>query len=159
MIFCSCGSLLAYDDCCGAYISGKRSPLTAELLMRSRYCAYVMSAIDYLYESTHPDMRRDFNFAATSDWAKQSVWMGLEILKTGAGGPLENTGSVEFIARYRTDLELQMHHEVSIFKRMNGRWYYYSGTFPQTGTSATRRNAPCPCGSGLKYKKCCAAKK
>jgi SEC-C motif len=29
---------------------------------------------------------------------------------------------------------------------------------PQTGPSTTGRNDPCPCGSGRKYKHCCAPK-
>ena len=29
---------------------------------------------------------------------------------------------------------------------------------PQTGPSTTGRNDPCPCGSGRKYKHCCASK-
>ncbi|MGA3323742.1 MAG: UPF0149 family protein [Terriglobia bacterium] len=32
-------------------------------------------------------------------------------------------------------------------------------SFPLGGSSKVRRNAPCPCGSGKKFKKCCGARK
>ena len=40
-------------------------------------------------------------------------------------------------------------HERSRFARVDGRWIYVDGA-----TLAPPRNAPCPCGSGDKLKRC-----
>ena len=124
--------------------------------MRSRYSAYVKVEVDYLRETLHPEHRSDFDPKTTREWAKQSEWLGLEI-RGARGGPDDKTGEVEFIARYRQGGSELVHHEVSSFKRIDGRWYFLSGRIiPQQG--AVYQNDPCPCGSGKKYKRCCGAK-
>ncbi|MGY9002959.1 MAG: SEC-C metal-binding domain-containing protein, partial [Rhodospirillales bacterium] len=49
----------------------------------------------------------------------------------------------------------------SDFKREEGQWMYIDGVInPRVETRRVQkvgRNDPCPCGSGKKYKKCCAA--
>jgi len=37
---CPCGSQEIFASCCEPYLSGDKIPLTAEILMRSRYTAY-----------------------------------------------------------------------------------------------------------------------
>ena len=56
MATCHCGSGKPYVKCCEPYINGEPAP-TAEALMRSRYSAYVVGAVDYLGETLHPDHR------------------------------------------------------------------------------------------------------
>ena len=52
-----------------------------------------------------------------------------------------------------------LHHEVSVFKKINNEWKYVAGeVIPTTITrvgAKVGRNDPCPCGSGKKYKQCC----
>ncbi|MGI9280290.1 MAG: SEC-C metal-binding domain-containing protein [Endozoicomonas sp.] len=50
-----------------------------------------------------------------------------------------------------TDQE-EAHHECSDFIKEQGRWYFI---YPGIPAKLPGRNAPCPCGSGKKYKKCC----
>ncbi len=45
------------------------------------------------------------------------------------------------------------HRECSAFVQHAGRWYFIDPTVPLKAG----RNDPCPCGSGEKFKKCCAA--
>ncbi|MDR1126989.1 MAG: SEC-C domain-containing protein, partial [Treponema sp.] len=45
---CPCGSGKQYTDCCEPFILGVQKPLTAEALMRSRYTAYTVHAVDYI---------------------------------------------------------------------------------------------------------------
>ena len=152
---CPCGNE-SYERCCKPFHSGQSTPDTAEGLMRSRYSAFVKKEIDYLETSLHPSHRADFDKQATSDWARQSEWLGLKILNA-KGGPDDKTGEVEFIATYRQNAVDRSHHEVSTFKRIDGRWYYVSGRVtPEPGT--VFQNDPCPCGSRKKYKRCCGAK-
>ncbi len=160
MTACHCGSGLAYADCCGPFIAGERPAPTAEALMRSRYSAYVVEAIDYLGETLHPEHRSDWDRAATARWAAASQWLGLEVVATEAGGPDEETGMVEFIARFTENGQPRRHHERSRFERVDGRWYYVDGEIPKPQTQRKEgprvgRNDPCPCGSGKKFKKCC----
>jgi len=160
---CPCGSGRSYETCCEPIIAGTPAP-TAEALMRSRYTAYVKHAFDYLRDSLSAQQQQDFSAAETKRWAEQSEWLGLKILRTENGGPDDQTGIVEFSARYRVGDEEHEHVETALFGRESGRWVY---TGHQPAPSATvrydkpqpGRNDPCPCGSGKKYKKCCGAGK
>ncbi|MEJ2695216.1 MAG: YchJ family protein [Candidatus Sulfobium sp.] len=157
---CPCGSGMPFADCCGPVIEGQRHALTAEQLMRSRYSAYVKGRIEYLRTSLHPDHRQDFDEKNTREWAESSEWHGMEIVETKYGGPEDAEGKVEFIVSFTQNGKRMTHHELGSFSKVDGTWYFQSGeavspkpvvrTAPKTG-----RNEPCPCGSGLKFKKCC----
>ncbi len=86
MSLCPCGSNNAFDDCCAPLLSGEKHALTAEQLMRARYCAFVAVNIDFLGQSIHPDSRNDHDAEATRHWAANSDWLGLEIVSTEQGG-------------------------------------------------------------------------
>lgn len=129
--------------------------------MRSRYTAYAKQKIEYLRDSTAPEVRKDFDEDNAREWASGSEWLGLEIVSTEGGTPTDTEGKVEFIARYKTgDNELD-HHEYAEFRREGGRWLFVDGKLeePEPITREAPkvgRNDPCPCGSGKKFKKCCA---
>jgi SEC-C motif-containing protein len=159
MAKCPCGSEKTYAKCCQPYIQGESLPPSAESLMRSRYSAYVKQNIDYLVETHMPERRDDLDIPGTKEWAENADWLGLEIIRCEEGGPDDETGLVEFKARYSQDGEEITHHEVSNFRKTDGRWYFEEG-FPARDTYVrpgpkVGRNDPCPCGSGKKYKKCC----
>ena len=157
---CPCGSGAIFTDCCEQIIIGARSAETAEQLMRARYSAYCGVRMDFIFESTHPDHRKDYDHEGTKKWAESSEWLGLEIICTHKGGPADNIGEVEFIARFKENADVtREHHECGQFKRKNELWYFTEGKMvkpkPLTVTKIGR-NDPCSCGSGQKYKKCCA---
>ena len=155
---CSCGSGNTYAACCEPIITGKQTAETAEQLMRARYSAHVTVNVDFLYESTHPDYRADYDHKGTKSWAEKSEWYGLEIVGTTAGGPTDDEGEVEFIARFRNEDGTRSHHERGQFKRKRKKWLFTEGNMVKSApVSVTKigRNDPCPCGSGKKYKKCC----
>ncbi len=157
---CPCGSGAPLEDCCKPLIDGTVPAPTAEALMRSRYTAYTLQDIDYLANTLGPDETRDFDRTATANWARNSNWLGLEILDTRGGSTEDTQGTVEFRARYERNAGLHEHHEISRFEKIDGRWLY-CGTVDMAPeqfrreTPKTGRNDPCPCGSGKKYKKCC----
>jgi SEC-C motif domain protein len=155
---CPCGKGIPYSECCQPIISGTRTAETAEELMRARYAAYVNAETEFLYETTHPHHRKGYDHAGTKQWAETSEWLGLEIIDIHKGGSDDSVGEVEFIARFREKAVACSHHECGHFKREGGRWYFTEGVMvkpkPVTSTKVGR-NSPCPCGSGLKYKKCC----
>lgn len=121
---CPCGSGQDYAACCGRYLDTGEHPVTAEALMRSRYTAYYLDREDYLLDSWHPSTRPG-RLSLADD--RQSQWIGLKILETGAGGALDTEGTVEFVARHKRNGKAQRLHEVSRFVRENGRWYYLDG--------------------------------
>jgi SEC-C motif-containing protein len=158
---CPCGTDLALEACCGPIISGERAAPTAEALMRSRYSAYAQKNTQYVIDTHDPEGRADLDPEGTSDWAERTEWLKLDVLNTKAGGENDDTGEVEFVARFRDERGKEhSHHELSTFIRREGRWYYQDGATPEK-TPITRatpkigRNDTCPCGSGKKYKKCC----
>jgi SEC-C motif-containing protein len=149
----------AYADCCKPYLEGAKAPPTAEALMRSRYTAFVQGDIDYLEATLAPGTRDDFDRKAITHWARQSQWLGLEIVSTEAGGENDDTGYVEFIASFINEGERYDHRERSLFRKVDGRWYFQEEANrknePIVKGKQPGRNDPCPCGSGKKFKKCC----
>ena len=156
---CPCGSGAATTDCCARYIGGGEHAPTAEALMRSRYSAYVLGQIDWIVDSHDPKAAEEVDRKSTEKWSKEARWQGLEVRSTSGGGPTDDKGQVEFIARYEVNGTGFAHHEKAMFRREGPRWYYVDGEMvrpkpvvreqPKVG-----RNDPCPCGSGNKYKKC-----
>jgi len=154
---CPCGTGLPYEECCGPLISGDKSAGTALALMRARYTAYVKCEIDYILNTQESDGETDR--ASTEAWARDSEWLGLEVVNAEGGGSGDDTGSVEFVARYSHKGQEHAHHESSDFRRAGDTWLLIDGkmqnsTFRRT-TPKVKPNEPCPCGSGVKYKKCC----
>jgi SEC-C motif-containing protein len=130
---------------------------TAEALMRSRYTAYVRGAIDYLIDTHDASTRGEVDRAGITSWSRQTEWLGLEVLDTVRGGASDGEGIVEFIARGRSGGQPFEHRERSHFRRRDGRWFYVDGKQirePTRVTTQVGRNDPCPCGSGMKYKRC-----
>jgi SEC-C motif domain protein len=156
---CPCGSGKSFSACCDPFLRGAKKPSTAEAMMRSRYTAYTTNNIAYI-ESTHDPATRDsLNLDSTEEWARNSEWLGLEIIRTEGGGPKDEAGIVEFKASYRQEGEDVVHHEESSFVKQDGQWYFHDGHTPSAtvvrDTPKVGRNDPCPCGSGRKFKKCC----
>ncbi len=156
---CPCGSGRSYDDCCGPYIAGKKPAPTAEALMRSRYTAYAVHAIDHIVNTCIRDGKHQIDVDQTRAWSERSEWKSLKILATSKGGPADAEGTVEFEAVYVTDGLQDRHHERATFKKQDGVWLYDDGEIVPTtivrSTPKVGRNDPCPCGKGLKYKQCC----
>jgi SEC-C motif-containing protein len=157
---CPCGSGLELSACCGPIIDGSRFAATPEALMRSRYSAYALQKTEHILATHDPETRDDVDDAATRDWAARTTWQSLEIVDSKDGGPNDDHGEVEFIARFADEKGRELsHHERSTFVRREGRWYFVDGVTPKQAPQKRSepkvgRNEPCPCGSGKKYKKC-----
>ena len=157
---CPCGSKRDFDACCGSVLAGDRLAATAEELMRARYTAYTRADMDFLQATIHPDYRKDQDAEGARDWAENSVWHGLEVIETLAGGPDDETGRVEFVASYTYQGQDKQYHEIADFQRSDGAWKFTEGR-PGVKKPVVRdgprlgRNDPCHCGSGRKFKRCC----
>ena len=118
---------ITYAVCCGPLHRGERAAATAEELMRSRYAAFATGDDAYLVRTWHPRTRPE-----RVGLEPATEWTGLTVLRSERGGPHDEDGVVEFVARWtepsagagRRRGEL---HEVSRFTRRAGRWLYVDG--------------------------------
>lgn len=145
MLLCPCGSGKELFACCAPIVAGTPAA-TAEALMRSRYTAYVEGKEDYLLQSWHPETR------PAGLQLDDTEWLGLKVIRCQQGQAGDDEGIVEFTASFRVGDRVKRLHEISQFRRLDGRWYYHSG---RTRLEDVGRNEPCPCGSGKKFKRCC----
>lgn len=90
--------------------------------MRSRYSAFARGDDDYLFRTWHPRTRPS---DVTVD--PDITWTGLSVLDAVAGGPEDDGGEVEFIARFESAGGPGSLHERSRFERRAGRWFYLDG--------------------------------
>jgi SEC-C motif-containing protein len=94
--------------------------------MRSRYSAFAVKNMDYLLETHDPQTRDQFDRNANAEWAENSRFTELEILRTEEQG---NKGLVEFRVTYE-DLKNHKtinHHEISKFRKQNNVWFFREG--------------------------------
>lgn len=119
---CPCLSGMTYDDCCGRFHRGESAAPTAEQLMRSRFSAFAVGDADYLLATWHPRTRPE-----SVDLDPDDRWYRLDIHSTERGGPFDDVGLVEFTAYHRGHSGAGTLHEVSRFRREDGRWFYLDG--------------------------------
>jgi len=143
---CICGNNLDFNECCEPIISRKRSPKNPEELMRSRYSAYTLSNGEYLVFSTIKENRYEDDIKLIEEFASSVEWLKLDVL-------FMDDNRVEFKAYYRDSESIKVLHEKSNFSLEDSLWKYKDGALYN---SKVERNETCPCGSGKKFKKCCA---
>ncbi len=124
---CPCGNTasnkrLVYADCCARYLNDfENTPAPdAVRLMRSRYSAFAKNRADYLLATWHASARPTDLFMDDA-----TKWLGLDIKRHTVIDT--DNASVEFVARYRLAGRATRLHEVSLFVRELGRWYYLKG--------------------------------
>lgn len=151
---CPCGSGRAFADCCQVYHLGKVAE-SAEVLMRSRYSAFVVGNIDYIIATTLPAQAPLLDRNALQAWADEMTWADLTI-KSHQSKIGRRHAQVHFIAKFIHDGQAGEHDELSAFVRVAddagvARWYFLDPTVPCDLTN----KQPCLCGSGEKFKACC----
>ena len=92
--------------------------------MRSRYSAFALCNETYLRDTWHPDTR-----PSRVRLDPDQRWLGLRIKSTREGGVDDESGEVEFVARYKVHGRGTRLHESSRFCRMDGLWYYLDGDY------------------------------
>ena len=128
---CPCGSGEPFGRCCLPLHQGERQAGTAEELMRSRYSAYAVENLDYVWQTWHPRTR-------PTELAPENglTWTGLEIIDTVDGLAGDDSGEVEFRAHYQQsrrsgrsapDVAGGTLHERSRFAVRARRWFYVDG--------------------------------
>lgn len=97
--------------------------MTAEMLMRSRYSAFVLILGDYLLQTWHPTTR-PLQLDLDGD---NTEWVKLAVSNCKLGGANDQRGKVEFKAYYRFGKREACLHEISRFCREDGKWFYLDG--------------------------------
>ena len=147
---CPCGHG-QYASCCRPLHLGQLHASSAEQLMRSRYSAFAKQQIDYVLHTTAIGQQAALDKVAIRDWSQANQWLKLEVVQ--AQEKLDkNHAQVEFKAHYHDGQQAQVHHEISHFVKFEQRWYFLD---PTTEMKITMKQ-PCICGSGRKFKQCCA---
>ena len=119
--------------------------------MRSRYSAFAKHEIDYIQQTTACGQQQALDMPAIAEWSRSNQWLKLEIVQ--ANEKLDKTHAlVEFKAHYHNGKQAQIHHEISHFVKFENRWYFLD---PTTDQQLTMKQS-CICGSGKKFKQCCA---
>ena len=120
--------------------------------MRSRYSAFALGERDYLLESWHSNHR-----PASLELDASIHWISLDVFQHEEDG---DRATVEFEASLLCQGRVSAMRERSRFLRLQGRWYYTDGDALPAGFEAWQpgRNESCPCGSGKKFKRCCATR-
>ncbi|AOE49432.1 YchJ family protein [Kangiella sediminilitoris] len=154
---CPCGKQLdgtpaIYEECCQPFHLKQAIPEHPEALMRSRYSAYYLGLGQYIFDTHHASYRGNTTVDEFTASAKNTNWCGLEVIAASEEG---DRGTVEFKACLIDKDKLHTLHEISNFIRENHRWYYTDGKFQPKTVQKINRNQACPCGSGLKAKRCC----
>ena len=148
---CPCQSGQYYLDCCAPYHQHKAQPESADVLMRSRYSAYTLCHIGYIVETTVPAQQALLDQHAMRNWAEETNWQGLEILRRQPFITPKHS-LVHFKAFFQTEMGVEAHEEHSLFVLIENRWYFVDPTVP-----LPNQKQPCICGSGKKFKHCCGA--
>ncbi len=126
---CPCQSSENYQNCCYPIHEGQ-SPVTAEILMRSRFSAFALENFEYLIASWHsttkpPEILKE-------DPPLQ--WIYLKIIKT----EVENERGESFVtfeARYRENGKAGKFIEKSRFIKEDGFLKYLDGEFLDSVTA------------------------
>ncbi|MEN5173554.1 YchJ family protein [Acinetobacter higginsii] len=147
---CPCGQG-QYAECCQPLHLKQQVAQTAEQLMRSRYSAFALQQIDYILQTTALGQQSALDRAAIADWSQSNQWLKLDVVQHQP--KLDKTHAlVEFKAHYHDGTQTHIHHEISHFVLHQQQWYFLDPTLDMQITM----KQPCICGSGKKFKQCCA---
>lgn len=124
MNLCVCDSNKEFSLCCEPLLNGLAKAKTVRQLVRSRYAAYALGGhASYLLQTWHASTASNIKAAELNTSTYE--WDSLEIIRHQQKG---DYGQVDFIARYKDGEGIeQVHHEVALFRRENGEWFYLNG--------------------------------
>ncbi|WP_233440398.1 YchJ family protein [Modicisalibacter coralii] len=148
---CPCGSQRTFAGCCAPVLQDLRRAHTPEALMRARYSAFVIQDTAFLQASWDPATRPPMADLEAS----APRWCRLTVIDSEDAG--DGTGRVRFTAVGRESGGFFVLTESSRFRfdSQADHWRYVDGDADWRRLDVGR-NAPCPCASGLKAKRCCA---
>jgi SEC-C motif domain protein len=156
---CPCSSGLRYRECCARYHRGEAEAPDAEALMRSRYSAFALREVEYLWRTLHPEhpdrsrpkeeVLRELRAVASGH-----KYPRLSVLDRDLPADERGTAVVLFHARVFEKGKDRSFVERSEFRHDGTGWRYLSGealapgALPVSPESLTLANFPAPSGRG-----------
>lgn len=147
---CFCCSEIPFSECCEPVLQDHAKAVTPQMLMRSRYTAFVLKNEAHLLTTWDPSTRPKGLSLENS----KVKWINLKIHPFSANTEETQTDKVKFSASYIENDTLCTLTETSTFILHSALWYYLDGV-NEISREKLGRNSSCPCGSGKKFKRCC----
>lgn len=142
--------------------------------MRSRFSAYCTQSVDYILRTYHPLYQSELAKEEIQQFANSSFFIDLTVTDRSPiySAVVENTPSssdwmyqnipkdalsiatVTFAVRFLQDDKLHSFAEQSRFIQNSQGWFYFDGQLTNQPALKLNRNELCPCGSGIKFKRC-----
>ena len=125
---CPCGSGAKLKRCCRPLHQGAAAA-SPEALMRARFTAYAIGAIDFILSTTHPggphfEADEGAWRASVRSFCASTEFQRLEVLEASESGGL---GEVAFRVTLAQGGEDASFGERSTFRKEGARWLYHSG--------------------------------
>lgn len=95
--------------------------------MRARYTAFTLADMAFLHTTSTGPALENYDEDIARQWAENSDWLGLKVIRTSKSPTDPNVEFVEFIARFMDGEREKSAHEISEFRKVDGKWYYYDG--------------------------------
>ena len=124
---CPCHSGRKAKSCCLPFLKGQAAP-DPTALMRSRYTAYAIGAVQYILNTTHPDgpHHRQNTHQWLNDVRSFSAAMSFDGLVIHESQKNGSEASVSFSAKLSQNGQDRSFTENSRFVLRNGHWLYHS---------------------------------
>lgn len=126
---CPCGSKLRYSQCCRPFhVEGKEAE-TAEKLMRSRFSAFALREVEYLWktlDAEHPERRRAHDEVCRElrVACQKYKYVRLHVESVQEASPHE-TAQVTFFAEVFESGKNRSFRETSLFRHDGVGWRYW----------------------------------
>jgi len=154
---CPCTSSRPYAHCCRAIHADIRAATAPEQVVRARFSARVLGNIDFFRLSIIRRYRQMPSLDELAATIGRERYEAVTIVSSRKQGWFRQRAVVVCRIYESGRKHVSAHTERIHLKREDRAWRVVMIDLVTTQAPSTpRRNAPCPCGSGRKYKRCCA---
>ena len=148
----------AYAACCGPVHADIRAAAEPEQVVRARFSAQALGDMEFFRQSIIRKHRNLPHVDAFAETIGRQRYEQIAITSTAKKGWLSRRAAVVCRIYDAVHRRISVHTECIHLKREDGAWRVVTVDLVTAKCQpATGRNAPCPCGSGRKHKRCCGA--
>ena len=156
---CPCNSGLPFAECCEPILADIRLAHTPGQVVQARFTAMAAGDMDFFRKSIVRRFRNRFREDDIRAVSRRLRFRAIRITREEIIGVLRRQAIVQSRVTCGKGSKLSTHAERTYLQRETGAWRVthvdlVTATPPPAGRS---RNAPCACGSGRKYKRCCGS--
>ena len=153
---CPCMSGQPYVACCQPVHADIRVARKPEQVVRARFAARVLGNLEFFRQSIIRKHRELPPMDALAETIGRQRYEAITITSSARTGWLKQRATVVCRIFETGGKHVSVHAERIHFKREDRAWRVVTiDLVTAQSKPAPGRNAPCPCGSGRKYKRCC----